>query len=50
MSNFTNIGRKLATNVFKALNFKANVTLLQSPLALSSQKRFFLEFSETKKF
>ena len=42
MSNFANIGRRLATNVFKTLNqSKASVTLLQPPVALSSQKRYF---------
>lgn len=50
MSNLTNIGRKLATNVFKALNFKANITLLQSPLALSSQKRMKSYYGEPSEY
>jgi hypothetical protein len=48
MSNFVNIGRKLAVNVFKTLNQKVSVNSLQSPIALSSQIRYVLCDSNSK--
>jgi hypothetical protein len=48
MSNFVNIGRKLAVNVFKTLNQKVSVNSLQSPIALSSQIRYVLCNSNSK--